>query len=62
MFRVSLGMIAALASCFALGCSADADDASIEAGDDSVIVDTGSPRARAQYDANVAFALGYRAK
>lgn len=62
MLRWSLGMIAVVASCLAAGCVADTEDATVEAGDDAVIVDTGSPRARAQYDANVAFALGYKAQ
>ena len=35
------------------------DDTPVE---DAVTVDTSSPAARAQYDANVAFALGYRAR
>ena len=63
MQRWPLWMIAALASCFAAGCSADAEDAAdSDSGDDAVVVDTGSPHARAQYDANVAFALGYKAQ
>jgi hypothetical protein len=55
-----LWMMAGLAVCFAAGCSADAEESDSDSGDDAVVVDTGSPHARAQYDANVAFALGYK--
>jgi pyrrolidone-carboxylate peptidase len=45
------------------GCGAADDAAADEAPEaDAVTVDTGSPAARAQYDANVSFALRYRAR
>ena len=63
MQRLSLWMLAGIATCFAAACSADApESADADSGDDAVVVDTGSPHARAQYDANVAFALGYQPK
>jgi pyrrolidone-carboxylate peptidase len=56
------GGLAVVVGCIA-SCSADEgnalDDTPVE---DAVTVDTSSPAARAQYDANVAFALGYRAR
>src|SRR3954471_11666175 len=42
-------------------CSADATDPA-ESGENDVKVDTRDPLARAQYDADVAFANGYAAK
>lgn len=44
------------------GCAAETDSTSDEVGssEDSVKVDTSSPAARAQYDANLAFAKGYK--
>ncbi|MGH7280274.1 MAG: hypothetical protein ACRELY_02020 [Polyangiaceae bacterium] len=53
--------LAAVSTMLAAGCAADAQDAAdSDSGDDAVVVDTSSPQARAQYDANVAFALGYK--
>lgn len=59
--RVALALALAAAPALA-GC---ADDASVEeegVGEDYVKVDTSSPEARAQYDADVAFANGYAAR
>ncbi len=44
------------------GCAASTDDSQDEVGnsEDSVKVDTSSPQARAQYDANLAFAKSYK--
>lgn len=54
---------------FALGaavavaaCSAATDDESFVDSEDAVVVDTSSPKARAQYDANVAFLQSYKAR
>ncbi len=62
MWLRSLLVVGVAAVCVA-SCSpddgADLDDSPVE---DAVTVDTSSPAARAQYDANVAFALGYRAR
>ncbi|MBX3188852.1 MAG: hypothetical protein KF819_17670 [Labilithrix sp.] len=41
------------------GCAVESDDAEPEAAEDEVRVDTRSPEARRQYDANVAFANAY---
>lgn len=57
---VAIGVFAFLAS--ASGCSAAADgeiDDSVDSSGDAVVVDTSTPAARAQYDANVAFATRY---
>lgn len=61
MARSSFGSLvafAAILSC-AAGC---ADEAAAVTEDEDVRVDTKSPEARAQYDANVSFALGYKAR
>jgi hypothetical protein len=58
---IAVGLFAFLAS--ASGCSAaaqtDTADDTVGASDDAVVVDTSTPAARAQYDANVAFATRY---
>jgi pyrrolidone-carboxylate peptidase len=46
----------------ATACAPADDEAESETGEEAVKVDTTSPEARAQYDANVAFANGYRAR
>jgi hypothetical protein len=59
--RLSQALVGIAVVC-AASCSPDdgtVDDTPVE---DAVTVDTSSPAARAQYDANVAFALGYRAR
>ncbi len=56
---VFVGIAAALVASCSPGEGDEADDSPVE---DAVTVDTSSPAARAQYDANVAFALGYRAR
>jgi pyrrolidone-carboxylate peptidase len=43
-------------------CSAATDDESLDDSEDAVVVDTSSPRARAQYDADVAFLQSYKAR
>ncbi len=60
--NLRLVALPALAALLITACSPDDgadDDAPVE---DAVTVDTTSAAARAQYDANVAFALGYRAR
>ncbi|MFO0607789.1 MAG: hypothetical protein U0324_31790 [Polyangiales bacterium] len=57
--RAALGLCALSA----LSCAPDAGDAPDDLPtDDAVTVDTSSAAARAQYDADVAFAVGYRAR
>jgi pyrrolidone-carboxylate peptidase len=57
-----LGFAFALALVAPLGCSAalEEDDVALDEEENAVKVDTRSPAARAQYDANVAFANSYR--
>ena len=43
------------------GCALDGTDVAADASEDAVVIDTKSPQARAQYDANVAFANKYQA-
>jgi pyrrolidone-carboxylate peptidase len=46
------------------GCASDAGEAGdgVDDAEDAVVVNTSSPRARAQYDANVAFATAYKSR
>ena len=54
---LSFGLGCALA---ATACTAESTPSSLTASEDEVRIDTRSPLARAQYDANLAFARGYR--
>jgi pyrrolidone-carboxylate peptidase len=60
-----IAALAALALGTLAGCASDASSEDADGLDDSegaVVVNTSSPRARAQYDANVAFATSYKAR
>ncbi len=62
--RLALTSLALAASLGSASCSAEMDSPDEEpaAEESAVKVDTSTPLARAQYDANVAFASGYRAR
>lgn len=57
--------LAVLAAALAIGCAAEraeGEDDDLGVDEDSVVIDTRDPAARAQYDANVAFATRYVAR
>src|SRR5437868_5361428 len=56
-----LSSLVVLAGC-AVSSEHGAGDESLDVTDDAVVVDTSSPEARAQYDADVAFASKYVAR
>jgi pyrrolidone-carboxylate peptidase len=58
-FRFFPLLLSVVAATMGAGCAAD-DSGDDETSEDAVKVDTKSPEARAQYDANVRFALGYQ--
>ncbi len=57
-----LRALALTASVVVAACSGGADDEFSTDSEDAVVVDTSSPKARAQYDANVAFLQSYKAR